>query len=723
MRCYRLPATVLPLLLITVPVHAAPAFNRIASFAIADNLPAELTTDTETSAEIIAATGDGNRLVYTDSVLGGIGIIDISEPRAPTAGGFIALEGDPTSVVVEQNLAWVAINTSMSYIETSGMLQVINVSSGATLAECDLGGQPDSVAVSSEQGFVAVAIENERDEELNEGELPQMPAGYLALLPVRDGLPDCAGILKVDLTGIATVGGDDPEPEFVDINDAGEVIVSLQENNHLVVVNGRTGEILEHFSAGSLDLAGIDATRDGALIFDQAQASRAREPDAVKWLDDERFVTANEGDYRGGSRGFTVFSRTGDVLYENGREFEYAAISAGHYPDKRSSSKGIEPEGLEIARFGDETYILVLAERASLAGIYRDTGGEPELIQLLPTGLAPEGAVAVPSRNLMAVSSEADLVADGGVRAHVMIYELQDGDARYPMIVSDVSQAGAPIGWGALSGLVADEQNPDRLYAVSDSFYSMQPSIFTIDTAQTPARIVDRQVVTRGAAPAQLLDLEGITTDGEGGFWLASEGNSNVLVPHALYQVDGSGKIKTSVGFPPQLLASEIRFGAEGITRIGSTVWIAMQRAWKDDPADTVKLLAYDTAEKSWSAVRYPLEKVDSGWVGLSEITAHEGYLYIVERDNGIGSSALIKRLYRVALDTLAPAPLGGELPLVEKTMVLDLLPMMLAEGGYALDKVEGFAINGNGTAWMVTDNDGVDDSSGETQFMSVMLP
>jgi hypothetical protein len=222
MRCYRLPATVLPLLLITVPVHAAPAFNRIASFAIADNLPAELTTDTETSAEIIAATGDGNRLVYTDSVLGGIGIIDISEPRAPTAGGFIALEGDPTSLVVEQNLAWVAINTSMSYIETSGMLQVINVSSGATLAECDLGGQPDSVAVSSEQGFVAVAIENERDEELNEGELPQMPAGYLALLPVRDGLPDCAGILKVDLTGIATVGGDDPEPEFVDINDAAD---------------------------------------------------------------------------------------------------------------------------------------------------------------------------------------------------------------------------------------------------------------------------------------------------------------------------------------------------------------------------------------------------------------------------------------------------------------------------------------------------------------------
>jgi hypothetical protein len=36
----------------------------------------------------------------------------------------------------------------------------------------------------------------------------------------------------------------------------------------------------------------------------------------------------------------------------------------GHYPDKRSGAKGIEPEGLEAATFGGQRYFFVLAERA-----------------------------------------------------------------------------------------------------------------------------------------------------------------------------------------------------------------------------------------------------------------------------------------------------------------------------------------------------------------------
>ena len=40
-----------------------------------------------------------------------------------------------------------------------------------------------------------------------------------------------------------------------------------------------------------------------------------REPDAVQWIDDERFVTANEGDLDGGSRGFTIFKKDGTVDY------------------------------------------------------------------------------------------------------------------------------------------------------------------------------------------------------------------------------------------------------------------------------------------------------------------------------------------------------------------------------------------------------------------------
>ncbi len=47
--------------------------------------------------------------------------------------------------------------------------------------------------------------------------------------------------------------------------------------------------------------------------------------------------------------------------------------------------------------------------------------------------------------------------------------------------------------------------------------------------------------------------------------------------------------------------------------------------------------------------MRYALDKGEAGWVGLSEITAHGDFVYIVERDNQIGAAASIKRLYRVS--------------------------------------------------------------------------
>ena len=696
-----------------------PFFNRIASFPVNANLPAEADPLTETSAEIIAATGDGMTLVYSDSPLGAVGFIDISEPEVSKALGVVSLDGEPTAVSLVGDTILVGVNTSGSFTEPSGRISVISGASRTIEASCELGGQPDSVAVSPDGSIVAVAIENERDEDLNDGALPQMPAGYVALLTLNDGVPDCASLVQADVTGLAEVAGDDPEPEFVDINAANEVAVTLQENNHIVIL-GPDGGVLSHFSAGSVGLEGVDTEEDGALRFDGSLKSVPREPDAVQWLDTERLVVANEGDYEGGSRGFTIFSRSGEVLYESGPSFEHEVARAGHYPEGRSENKGAEPEGLEVKTFSDATYIFLLSERGSVVGVYRDTGGDPDFVQLLPTGLSPEGAVGIPERDLLAVANEVDLGADGGVRSHVTLYRYGASKAAYPMIVSDLDENGRPIGWGALSGLAADPVEPGILYAVNDSFYAMQPTVFTIDAGRTPARITKATKVTREGENAQLLDLEGVTPDGEGGFWLASEGRSDRLIPHALYHVDAEGEIVEQVPFPPELLVNETRYGAEGVTQIGNTLWLAIQRPWQDDPENTVKLVAYNLEDGSWGAVRYPTEPTAEGWVGLSEITAHGDYVYIIERDNQIGQAARIKKLYRVPVAELAPAPLGTELPLVTKEEVYDFLPNLSATGGYVLDKLEGFAIDSEGNAFAVTDNDGVDDSNGETLFLRV---
>ncbi|MCG7493813.1 esterase-like activity of phytase family protein [Thalassobius sp. Cn5-15] len=703
--------------------HAAAEqnFNRIASFATPLNMATGEDRARETSAEIIAATADGMTLAYTDSPLGVLGLIDIRDPKNPQPLGNIALDGEPTSVAIIGQTAFVGVNTSESYTAPSGHLSVIDLNAKAELARCDLGGQPDSVAVAKDGSFAAIAIENERDEDLGDGRTGQLPAGFLSLVEIKDGVADCGTVRAIDLTGLAAVDGHDPEPEFVDINSKGEVVISLQENNHMVVV-GRDGSILSHFSAGAVDLNGID-TKDerGALLFTDSLSAVVREPDAVKWLDDDHFATANEGDMDGGSRGWTLFNKDGSVVYESGVTFEHALVQIGHYPDKRSDSKGVEPESIETAIFGDTPMIFVGSERGSAVGVYDVTNPTaPVLTQILPSGVGPEGYVAIPGRNLLISANEKDLIEDNGPRSHVMIYEYQEAPAQYPMLTS----AGADelIGWGAISGMVADADG--MIYAVNDSFYGFQPSIFKIDPSQTPARIVDVIRVHRAnGEAAQKLDLEGITLDGKGGFWLASEGRTDRAIPHAIYHVNADGLIKShkqEFGLPAELMAVEKRFGFEGITRVGDTLWMAVQREWKDDPKNHVKLVAYNTKTKEWGAVHYPKAEPAKGWVGLSEIVAYGDYVYVIERDNQIGADAVTKKIYRIPTADMVPAPLGDALPVVSKEEVRDLMGDLKQLNGYVQDKVEGLAILPNGQAFVSTDNDGVDDHSGETLFFSI---
>ncbi|MGV3548323.1 esterase-like activity of phytase family protein [Rhizobium sp.] len=704
--------------------QAEQVFNRVASFPVASNTPAEIDNKTPTSAEIIAATEDGNTLVYTSSPLKAVGIIDITDAKAPKALGSVMLDGEPTSVAIIGGKALTAVRTSDSKTEPAGRLETVDIASKKVEASCDIGGQPDSVAISADKTLVAIAIENERDEEVNDGALPQLPAGYLVILPLKDGVVDCGAIKKVAVTGLAEIAPEDPEPEFVSFNSKNEIALTLQENNHIVIVDGNTATVKNHFSAGKVDLDGVDITTDGKLDFSEKQEGRAREPDSVKWLDDNRIVVANEGDYEGGARGFTIFeAATGKVLYEAGNSLELAIARLGHYPEKRSKAKGVEPEGLESFEIDGQKYFIVLTERASMAAVYKDTGAEPVLVQLLPSGVSPEGVVAIPQRKLFATANEVDLVEDGLARSHVMLYEMAEGKPAYPQLVSE-DKDGKVIGWGALSGLAPVPEKPGFLYAVSDSVYGNQPSIFTIDATKTPAVITDKLVVKRDGANAQKLDVEGIANDGEGGFWLASEGNSEKLVPHALYHVDKKGKIKEEIALPAELLAGETRFGFEGIAVQGTgddtVLWMAVQREWKDDPKGMVKLVSYKPSSKEWGAVRYPLEPKGEGWNGVSEIAFQGDNAYIIERDNQIGDAAKLKKLFRVALADLKPGKLGGELPVVKKEEAFDFIPSLKSLNGFVVDKIEGFTFDASGKAFAVTDNDGVDDSSGETLFFPV---
>jgi hypothetical protein len=531
----------------------------------------------------------------------------------------------------------------------------------------------------------------------------------------------------IDVTGLAKVAPEDPEPEYVDINGRNEVVLTLQENNHIVIADLATAKVIGNFSAGAVDLTGIDTGKDGVISLDGKAEAVKREPDTVQWIDDDRFVTANEGDLDGGSRGFTIFRKDGTLDYESGPSFEHEVVRLGHYPEKRNK-KGSEPEGAEVATFGADRLIFIGAERASLVGVYKDEGQgkPPTFLQALPGGIGPEGLLAIPSRKLFVTASETDLRENGLIGSVVTVYERAEATPAYPTIVSATDANGLPLPWAAISGTVADAKDAGKLHAVTDSVFK-EARILTIDATKKPAVITAAMTVTKDGRPAKLLDLEGIALASDGGFWLASEGNperEKDKTQSILVKTDAKGAVAQEITIPEKLADGATRFGFEGVAVLGSgadeTIWIAVQREWKDDPKGMTKLLAYKPATGSWGAVHYPLDKAETGWVGLSEITAAPGGLVVIERDNQVGRDAKVKKLVFVPLEGVTPAPLGGPLPGVAKKELRDLLPDLSSPQGFVLDKIESFAIDAAGDAFVITDNDGVDDHSGETQFLGL---
>ncbi|ALM50942.1 esterase-like activity of phytase family protein [Halomonas huangheensis] len=704
----------------------AEGLSQIATFEVHHNLTAELDPETTvTAAEIITASADGTLLIYTDSPAERLGFIDITDPAAPTAGGSLALEGEPTSVSVSADTALVGVNTSSSYTSPSGFLGVVDLSSRQLNAQCDLGGQPDSVAISPDGSLLAVAIENERDEDHNDGELPQLPAGDLVMFDLAaDGTPtNCEAPRHIDLTGLAEVAGDDPEPEFVDINDAGQVAVTLQENNHIVIVDGTSGDITDHFSAGSVDLEQVP-TEKGSLTANGQLNGLAREPDAVGWLDNQRLVTANEGDYQGGSRGFTIFSTDGSVIWDSGNTLEQFALEYGAYPAGRAGKKGAEPEGIEIWK--ERELILVGLERAASVAVYRDMGTNqaPQFMQWLSTGVGPEGLLAIPQRDLFVVAAEED-DPEAGLRSTVNIYQWQQTPPAAEIIGADDN--GEEIGFGALSGLSVDSNGQALL--VSDSVYP-EARLYQLELSSMPARIRDVTPVSDADGPARDLDLEGIAP-AAGGAWLVSEGNPEQGRANQVLGVDADGNITERFTLPEVVAERMTRFGFEGIAALpgtdqgGERLAVIFQRALEGEEG-RARLGLLDPTSGDWQflsvALSDPLSPV-GGWVGFSEITPlPDGRLALLERDNQVGERAALKRVVTISLEDATPVGPESTPPLLETRELVDLLPAMAESQGVIVDKPEAMSVDGD-TLVVITDNDGVDDSIARTRVLRIPLP
>ncbi|MFH9618655.1 esterase-like activity of phytase family protein [Streptomyces pratensis] len=721
------------------------AFARAATYPVFQNRPAGEDEAAQTVAEISATSEDGRTLVYTDAAARRIGFLDISDAGRPKGLGTLSLaelgdaEDEPTSVSVVGRYVLVVVNTSASYARPSGRLDVISLRTRERVASHDLGGQPDSIAVSKDERYAAVAIENERDEEATpaggeEGDLPQAPAGFVQIVDLKGSSPARWSTRAVPLTGAdgsalpALVAAGiteptDPEPEYVSVNSRGQLAVTLQENNGVVMIDLASGRLTKAFTAGTASVEGIDTVEDGIVDQTGSITDVPREPDALGWIDDRYLATANEGDWKGGTRGWTVFdSRTGKVVWDAGNSFEHTAARHGLLHDDRSENKGTEPEGLAIATYGGVRYAFVGSERSNFVAVYdvsRPT--RPVFQQVLPATNGPEGLLPIPSRGLLAVSSEED-DAEAGVRASVSLFRLGKGTPSHPSLVSASDSTGTPIGWGALGALSAVPGRADELYTVTDAAYSTT-RILTIGADREPA-VIKRELTVRDAAGEPVgYDAEGIHARPQGGFWLAVEGKTGA--GNQLVRLDRHGVTRQVVPVPSDVAAGLGAQGFEGVTattdRDGrEIVWATLQRAVGTDPAGVVRLGRYDVRAGTWSWYGYRLGTTTApgDWIGLSEITVVGDELAVIERDKLNGPAARVKRIYTVGLPRTA-APRGA-LTVLPKTLAHDVLPDLRATRGWTQEKLEGLTVAGNGRVYAVTDNDGLDDSTGETVFLDL---
>jgi Esterase-like activity of phytase len=716
----------------TIAPAATPSYG---SFAMVHHLAVDGV------AEIVAATPNGLTLLYTSADAGALGLVDITDPARPVSlprvdarlGGV----GEPTSVAISPDGRYAVLALRLDDDVTNarrGFLRVYDIRNPRAVKhvkDVSVGIGPDSLALagSGKTLRAVVAIEDEETDAKGDATLGGQRPGRIDVVGLQDLYGGTStGVQRIELVdALKALPGAlypaDPQPEFVALSPNGRTAaVTLQENNAVALIDlshSRQARLVRVLSAGSVERKGnADLQRDKEIAFKDSFNGR-REPDAVTWVSNDVFALANEGDGKKdkdgtlpGGRGFTLMNTRGEVVYETGERTEQRAVQFGHYPDSRSAAKGVEIEGVTSARFGGKPHLLVGSERGSFLEVYEISDPkQPRFVQLLPTGMSPEGITTVTHR----ADGQQLAVTANEVEGSITLYRFHaaGAPAREPQIVA--RDAGMP--WGALSGLTTDGSH---LYAVPDNAFA-QSRIWRINPAEVAqGRMVIDQVIplTDNGKPLQV-DPEGIARVADG-FWIAAEGAA--VDGNELIRVNTAGEVQQRIKLPASVQAkfasAKTGTGYEGVAASadGQTLYMAIQRGY-DLAKPQAAILKLHLPTQTWTSALYPLEQhskdAKTYWMGLSEIQlTADGRLLLLERDKGGGEGkaihAEVKRVYSVnAADVVEGAVL-------KKTLVRDLRK----DFNWLHEKAEGMVIF-KGDLWVVNDNDG----AGWTRMLNAGKP
>ena len=422
----------------------------------------------------VLSSGGGSTLQVTDATTASAPVL---LDRVTYGGGYVS-----TSVASYGNLLAVAL--SPADYDTNGgkgLVRFYRVGVNATLtqiADVLVGYLPDGIAFNQTGTKLVIA---------NEG---QPAAGYTLDRPGSIGIIDIkgragrerfsyndlgfAGITLpegVRISGPAgTTQANDIEPEYVSI--LGKyAYVTLQENNAVAKVNLATNKIEKIFSLGTVDYSTqlVDLSdKDGGFKPLLGQAYEGlRMPDGIaayRVKGKDYFITANEGDgreYTGykdessnpptspnvrtltddasvgspdrattfGSRSVSIFDAdSGALLWDSGNTLQTIAFAAGVYSDSRSDSKGVEPEGVVVAKVDGRSYAIVSLERgiSSMLAVFDvtdPTAGQFVTSTVIPGSISPEGLKVVDAKQ--SPTGRSQLIVSNEVSNTLNVFDLE----------------------------------------------------------------------------------------------------------------------------------------------------------------------------------------------------------------------------------------------------------------------------------------------------------
>ncbi|MCO8265130.1 choice-of-anchor I family protein [Haloferax sp. AB510] len=302
----------------------------------------------EGGAEIIAYHAPTQRLFVINADLGGVDVLDVSDPTAPQKVGTIDAASELDDVSSANSVATsadvVAVALEAEVAQDPGQVGLYDPETLDRLGTAPVGPLPDKVTVTPDGTRVLVANEGEPTDDY-----AYDPRGSVSIVDVSDGAA-APTVSTADFTafdgkedqlrkqGIRIFGpnasaSQDFEPEYVTVSDDSKTAwVSLQENNAIAEFDIHTATITDLMPLGFKDYSlagnGLDASNeDGGVNIRNWPINGILQPDAIgAYSPDGKtyLVTANEGD----SRDYDSFSEEAEVsdLWLDPEAFDFDEI-------------------------------------------------------------------------------------------------------------------------------------------------------------------------------------------------------------------------------------------------------------------------------------------------------------------------------------------------------------------------------------------------------------